>query len=144
MLSRPPVPPSGAPHEDVPARIRRLGFRRWYERELIVGHGWLVTCFVAMIIVGAGLELLSLGEGVAEFLADVVLVAGGCWLGWHAWRRYRCTMARAGAVGDQAVCASCGHFGFRAGERQGERLRARCPRCDHGWWISAEDEPDAS
>jgi hypothetical protein len=137
MLERPPLRQPGARRESISERIRRLGFRRWYERELIVSHGWLVACFMSMILAAAGLELLTLGDGLLEFAVDVLLVAAGCWLGWHAWRRYRAIMELAGFVSDQAVCDSCGHYGFRAGESQGERLHALCPKCDHRWWISA-------
>lgn len=140
MTPRPPVSRFRARSEPVIERIRRLGFRRWHERELIAGHGWLVVCFVSMIMVAAGLELLSIGEGVVEFLADSLLVGGGGWLGWFAWRRYRAAMQLAGSVSEQAVCARCGHYGFRAGEARGERLRADCPRCDNHWWVSAGRE----
>ncbi len=30
--------------------IRRRGFRRWYEQQLIDGHLWLVTGFLALIM----------------------------------------------------------------------------------------------
>src|SRR5690606_23863452 len=78
--------------ESVPERIRRLGFRRWHERTLIVAHGWLVGCFVAMIFAAAGFELLSLGDGIPEFLFDALLIAAAATLGWQAWRRYRVSM----------------------------------------------------
>ena len=40
---------------DPTASIRRLGFRRWYERELIKSHGALVTCLLS------GLTLAAMG-----------------------------------------------------------------------------------
>jgi len=128
-----------APAESVPERIRRLGFRRWHERTLIVAHGWLVGCIVAMIFAAAGLELLSLGGGVAEFLFDALLIAAAATLGWQAWRRYRASMALAGSVSDQAVCARCLRYGFRVADAPPDRLRAVCPRCGAQWWVELAD-----
>jgi hypothetical protein len=119
-------------------RIRVLGFRRWYERQLIEGHLWLVSCFVAMIAVAAGMELLTLEGGVREFLADASLIVAGCVAGWVSWRRYAWTMLRAEAIGEQAVCGGCQHYGFRFCGLEGARMRARCPKCSHEWLI---DEP---
>ena len=31
--------------------IRQLGFRRWYERQLIESHAYFLTCFLCMIMV---------------------------------------------------------------------------------------------
>ena len=38
---------------DPTASIRRLGFRKWYERELVKSHGALVTCFLCGLTVAA-------------------------------------------------------------------------------------------
>ena len=33
-----------------PARsIGKLGFRKWYERRLIEGHAWLISCFLCAL-----------------------------------------------------------------------------------------------
>ena len=37
-------------------RIDKLGFRRWYERELIEGHAYLVTGFLSFIVIAVFLE----------------------------------------------------------------------------------------
>lgn len=123
-------------------RIRVLGFRRWYERQLIESYLWFATCFVAMILVAAGLELLTLEEGLAEFAFDAALVIGGTLLGWTSWRRYARTMVRAEAIGEQAVCGACRHYGFRFVALEGGRLRARCPKCGNEWTLEDPD-PDA-
>ena len=36
--------------------IRKLGFRRWYERLLIEAHAWLVSCFLALVLAVALFE----------------------------------------------------------------------------------------
>ena len=132
-----------APAESVPERIRTRGFRRWHEHVLIVAHGWLAACFVAMIFAATGLELLSMGDGPVEFLFDALLIAAAAVAGWQAWRRYRTGMTLAGRVSEQAACAACQHYGFRVADAQAGRLRALCPRCGAQWWIDlANASPD--
>ncbi len=41
------------------AGIGKLGFSRWYERELIEGHAWLITCFLCMLAIAACVESMS-------------------------------------------------------------------------------------
>ncbi|RPH66571.1 MAG: hypothetical protein EHM83_03680 [Burkholderiales bacterium] len=121
--------------------IRKLGFRRWYERQLIESHLWLATCFVSMILVAAGLELLTLEDGARDFAFDAALIVGGCVLGWVSWRRYARTMLRAEAIGEQAVCVACQHYGFRVVGVERGRMRARCPKCGNQWEL---DDPSAA
>jgi len=41
---------------DLAEGIRKTGFRRWYERQLIESHLYFVTAVLSLIVVGAGLE----------------------------------------------------------------------------------------
>jgi len=120
--------------------IRKVGFRRWYERQLIRSHAWLAACFLAMVLVAAGFELLTLERGFADFMFDATLIAGGGMFGWFAWRRYACIMVVAESIGEQAICPSCAHYGFRCEDSPRARpaIAARCPKCDHRWPIEAE------
>jgi hypothetical protein len=106
-------------------RIRALGFRRWYERQLIESHVWFATCFVALILVAAGLELLTLEGGVADFAYDTALILGGAVLGWQSWRRYVRLMLVAEGIGEQASC----------GTVERGRMQARCPKCGNQWLL---------
>ncbi len=119
-------------------RIVVLGFRRWHERQLLVAHGWLAACFIAMVCSAAGLELLSLGAGLADFLFDAGLIGASALFGWRAWRSYRAAMNRADALESQAVCPGCGRFGFRASVGAGSRLRARCGQCGADWEVETD------
>lgn len=144
MAPRSPASLPQAHSESLPERIRRIGFRRWHERELMAAHGWLAACFVAMIVAAAGLELLSMRGGLTDFLFDAALVAGAAMFGWFAWRRYRFAMLTAAWVSDQAVCASCERYGFRIGDARAARWSVECPKCGHSWTIQPfpHDEPD--
>ena len=43
-----------------PARsIEKLGFKRWYERQLIESHAWLVSCILCSLAICAVLELVG-------------------------------------------------------------------------------------
>ncbi|HRA79485.1 MAG TPA: hypothetical protein PK956_11810 [Burkholderiaceae bacterium] len=116
-------------------RIRALGFRRWYERQLIESHVWFATCFVALILVAAGLELLTLEGGLADFAFDSALILGGAVLGWQSWRRYVRLMLVAEGIGEQASCGACQHYGFRCGAVERGRMQARCPKCGNQWLL---------
>ncbi len=119
--------------------IRKHGFRKWYERQLIESHAWLVTLLLAVLAMAAGLEALSIRDGLGEFVFDVLVVGGGAALSWLSWRRYARTMLVAEHVGQQAVCPGCRAYGFRAAppdpSEPPSRLVADCRRCGHRWPI---------
>ena len=119
--------------------IRKHGFRKWYERQLIEGHVWLVTLLLAVLATAAGIEMLSIRDGVAEFVFDTAVVLGGATVSWYAWLRYAWAMRVAEHVGHQAVCPGCRRYGFRpvppAETGDPMRLVAVCRRCGHRWPI---------
>ncbi len=136
------------PNSDLdPDSIKKLGamgFRRWYERQLIESHLWLTVCFCCMIAFAAGLELLGERRGQGDFLVNALIVVAGAMVGWLAWRKYACTMVKAESVGVQAVCGLCKHYGFRLISDQpthpgnhfssdDKRLRVRCTKCSNQW-----------
>ena len=55
-------------------RIRTEGFRRWYERQLIECHAWLVSWFLGLIVLVSGLEVA--GAGGASRMSGVLLLIG--------------------------------------------------------------------
>ena len=70
-----------------PARsIGRLGFRRWYERRLIEGHAWLISCFLCALGIAASLEGISFRR--AESIPLLVFVFLGGIVCWYALQRY--------------------------------------------------------
>lgn len=122
--------------------IRRRGFRKWYERQLVESHLFLLTAVLALVATATGFELLSIRETASDALFASVVVAAGAALAWYSWRRYASLMTLAEHVGNQAQCPACRRQGFRAlpaGESaapgRSDVLVASCPRCGHRWPI---------
>ena len=130
--------------------IRRLGFRRWYERQLFVSHLSLTTCLLCGILIAAFLE-----EGfVLEFSGSSVLRLGIVFAagagGWHAWRRYITVLERAERYGERSTCPDCrtyarfdivhsgidtipGPAATAVAPLEAAWLRVRCRKCGAAW-----------
>jgi len=135
---------------DLASRIRKLGFRKWYERQLIDCHLALTTCFLCAITVAACLEAVSFAEfgwKPASLLAGVFAAIG---LGWYSWRRYITVLQRAEAYGSHSSCPACNtyaKFEILASGHAAEGpyldpkadplpypwLRVRCRKCGAAW-----------
>jgi len=123
--------------------IRKIGFRRWYERELIEGHVYFVTCFLSMIVVAVCLEQIDWRQPARE-LANIAYIAGGPLLCFFSLRRYNFILVRAESFGSQSTCAACRTYGVlqllasgpgedAEGEAADAWLRVRCKKCGHEW-----------
>jgi hypothetical protein len=126
--------------------IRNVGFRAWYERELIEGHLYLVTCVFSAMLLCACMEALDLrGPGLyaAFMIACIALGAWGCWFSFN---RYRLILARAEDLAGQSTCTACSCYGrltiVEAGRPTVDEaavdaaaawLRVKCGRCGHVW-----------
>ncbi len=116
-----------------PARsIEKLGFKRWYERQLIESHVWLVTSILCGLAICAVLELVGLRLRSLASLVIFALVYLAGMLAWHGLKRYRAIMGQAERLSEQSTCKSCRTYA--AFELTGEQpLRARCRKCGHEW-----------
>jgi hypothetical protein len=121
--------------------LRRGGFRRWYERQLIESHAWLVTAFLALIMVAIALETVEYRASVANAVVlTLVALAGGA-LVLYGWQRFRAMMTRAESLAVQAVCTECRSYGrfdvLQARDSDeaisGRSLHVRCRGCAHEW-----------
>lgn len=121
--------------------IRRLGFKRWYERQLIEGHVYLVTALLAGITVAACAEGLSFREDPARAstMLAVMFLCGG--LVWFSWTRFSTLLVRAERYGDKSTCPSCKTYArFELVSVQGRGdddplLRVRCRKCGADWTL---------
>ncbi len=127
--------------------IRRLGFRRWYERQLIESHAYLVTAFLALIVLLAGIESLDfLRRSPLFYLAVFLTAAASGTLMWVAWRRFITLLGRAEQFAAHADCPGCKRWGLfdvvgaeaAAADDPPEAgrphwLRVKCRRCGADW-----------
>lgn len=132
-------------------RIRTDGFRRWYERQLIECHAWLVSWFLGLIALVSGIELA--GAGGTSRMSGALLVLGGLAVVLYTWKRYHLLLEVAERLGEQATCPGCKAYakfriqssgpaplpdgGDPAMENQGGGvwMRARCRKCGDEWMI---------
>lgn len=96
---------------DPVATIRRLGFRKWYERQLIDSHACLVTCFLCGILVAALFEEIGRFEPTVRTFTLVGVDLAAIVVGWLAWRRYITVLERAERYGQRSTCKTCQTYG---------------------------------
>ncbi|HET7671945.1 MAG TPA: hypothetical protein VFK84_16165 [Burkholderiales bacterium] len=112
--------------------IRRLGFNRWYERQLIEGHAWFVSAFACMIAIAACAEELAFRGSILRGLAYALLILVGGLVGIYGIVRYQQIIVQAERIGEHATCPGCGTYArFKL---QADCL-ARCRKCDREWRL---------
>lgn len=120
--------------------VRRVGFRKWYERELLSGHAHMVLAFLSVIALIGSLEAFR-DAPVAEKLVDVLFVLVCAVIGLWALRRYLFLLMRAEEVANQANCADCGEYGrfdVVSEDRSRNETRVCCRKCTHQWVINID------
>ena len=137
--------------------IRKFGFRRWYERQLIESHAYLVTGFMSLILVIACMEEFSVRGSVGKALLMIVLIAGAGMLCLVTLKRYKVVLERAERLAEQSVCGQCGVYGVlrlvasrlegtapeSGGQPADETLTVECRKCGHRWTMGS-GEPAAA
>ncbi|MDH5540810.1 MAG: hypothetical protein OEY03_15515 [Rhizobacter sp.] len=124
---------------DLPDGIRKFGFRKWYQRELMQSHAHLVLLFLCAIGLLATFEVFNRSAPWTEQAFDVgallLLVAVGVW----SLRRYLFLLIHAEQVANQAVCERCktyGRLNLLKESRTGHQVTVRCKKCENEWPIS--------
>lgn len=129
------------------ASMRQLvawGFRRWYERQLIESHAWLVSSFLCLILAVSGLEIAGNAARWGK-VGGALLTAIGAVGGWFSYRRYRAMLDLAERLGEDATCPNCGRYAkFEieqaspdgdAPENAEVHVAARCRHCEARWML---------
>jgi hypothetical protein len=117
---------------DTARSIARLGFKRWYERQLIESHAWLVSCILCALAICAVLELVGWRITSAASLITLLFVYLAGLTCWHSLKRYRAIMAQAERLSEQSTCKSCRTYA--AFDVIAEHpLGARCRKCGNEW-----------
>ena len=125
-------------NESLASGVRRVGFRKWYERELLSSHAHMLLCFLATIGLIGSFEAMS-GASNAAKLMDVLFILICAAIGLWALRRYLYLLMHAEEVANQANCPSCkayGRFSVASEDRSRHLLRVCCKKCRHEWDIT--------
>ncbi len=122
--------------------IRKHGFRKWYERELLQSHAHLLLTFFCVIGLFAAFEAAGKFRSLQDQLTDVVAVLLCAGIGLWALRRYLRLLSHAEAVAHQADCPQCKAYGRMEVVQErchadGDEVQVRCRKCSHGWRIDA-------
>jgi len=110
--------------------IRRLGFNRWYERQLIEGHAWFVSGFICLITIAACMEAISLRGSPWQLLGYAAAMLGAGIVGIYGFVRYQQILVRAERIGEQATCPGCDTY---ARFKLVSGSLAQCRKCAHHW-----------
>jgi len=122
---------------DPAGAIGKLGFERWYERELLLCHSWLVACLLCAFALLALLEELSVGDSGWAAAAPGLLAAfaaGG--IAWYALARYLAMLMRALHISERSTCPHCGTHGkYRLVGATPHSMTVHCRNCAKEWTI---------
>ena len=126
-------------------RIKKLGFKRWYERQLIEAHVYLVTCLLGIVLTLSAVEMIRGTAGVAPEVLRIVVAGAGALLTAYGLHRYCTMMIFAHRLTDKAVCPRCGEyarfsvtsFGPKTLETEEQTaefwLKVKCRECGTSW-----------
>lgn len=116
--------------------IRKHGFRKWYERELLQSHGHMALTFLCAIGIIGALEAASSARTPSERATDLLTMLLCAGAGLWSLRRYLYLLSHAEAVANQASCPQCGTYArLRLVASDGDRVQVGCRQCSHEWLI---------
>ncbi|MDX1431227.1 MAG: hypothetical protein R3286_02140 [Gammaproteobacteria bacterium] len=120
-----------------PARdITRLGFQRWYERQMYEAYAWLTTCLLSGVAFTAIIELVGFATpGLTPYLTLVILYFVGL-MALMSFRRFWRMLSRAQIYADKATCTRCNTYGVFDTNNELDQLLARCRKCGHEWRMA--------
>jgi hypothetical protein len=123
----------GVWRSDLADGIRRHGFRKWYERELIASHAHLVLTFLCAVGLFAAFEVFDRDAPMIEQANNIAAIVLCAAIGTWALRRYLFLLTHAESTANQAVCRVCQSYGRF--DVVAEPLTVRCRKCGHRWPI---------
>ena len=117
--------------------IRRFGFRKWYERELLSSHAHMALALLASVALIASFEAFK-GGTWGEKLVDTAFVLICAAIALWALRRYLYLLMHAEEMANQANCGQCQAYGLllvpEDARSQAHRLvPVCCKRCGFRW-----------
>jgi predicted Zn finger-like uncharacterized protein len=119
--------------------LRKHGFRKWYERELLSSHAHMVLLLLCAIGLLGTFEVFSRSASRVDQLIDVAAVLLFAAVGVWSLRRYFYLLMHAEQVANQAVCGQCeayGRFTLVSENSAANEATVQCKKCQHEWQIS--------
>ena len=126
--------------------IARLGFRTWYERQLIESHVWFITGFMCAVLIMALIEELNLRRPEPMSLTSLAMIIAALLLGGVAIHRYLRMLSRAEMLAEQCVCPGCAVYGLIRvldmgaveGDERPQWMRVSCKKCARQWRMESQ------
>jgi hypothetical protein len=116
--------------------IGKLGFRRWYERQLYACHGWLVASLLSAFALLALLEDLSMLSLSRETALLLLAACAAGLIAWYALWRYLSMLLQAQHLSERSTCKHCGTYAqYRLVGATAGSMTVRCRKCDAEWTI---------
>lgn len=134
-----PAPPRNPFNPHLAEGVRRFGFRKWYERELLSSHAHLLLTLLCAIALIGTLEAFQ-GGSANEILIGVALFIVSAAIGLWSLRRYLYLLMHAEEVANQASCPGCGsyaRFAVIGEDRRQGHTQVRCRQCSREWTIES-------
>lgn len=119
--------------------IRRLGFRKWYERELLQSHAMLALTFLCAVGLFGAFEAAVHFTGWTDRVLDALAILASGAIGVWALRRYLVLLMHAENAAHQADCPQCGayaRFTLVGMSPHADGVTVRCRDCAHQWSIN--------
>lgn len=122
----------------LPEGIRRFGFRKWYERELLASHAHMALALVSAVALIASFEAFK-GGSWAEKLMDTAFVLICASVSLWSLRRYLYLLMHAEEMANQANCEQCKAYGLllldqaHTADREARLVPVCCKRCGFRW-----------
>lgn len=118
--------------------IRKHGFRKWYERELLQSHAHLLLTFLSALGLFMAFEAMARFRTLGDQLLDLGSIAVCGAVGLWSLRRYLYLLLHAESTAHQAECGQCRAYArFDVVDEGPQRLRVRCRRCENHWHIES-------
>lgn len=119
--------------------IRRVGFRKWYERELLSSHAHMALALISAVAMMASFEAFQ-GASTGEKFMNTGFVLVSAAIALWSMRRYFYLLMHAEEMANQANCPQCQAYGqLQLQDPQDRRHPDRqlvpvcCKRCGFRW-----------